>query len=133
MFFRKRTSGTESNAAGPAGERGRSPSGSVIGSNTRFRGEVRGGGPLSIRGDVRGSVGMVGRLIVEPGGHLEADGRLAEVIIAGSAGGALEISGTLTVLSTGTIEGRIQSARLRVEEGARIQGAIHPLRPQSTS
>ena len=133
MFFRKRASAAESNGAGPASDRGRGSTGSVIGSNTRFRGEVRGGGPLSIRGDVRGSVGMDGRLTVEPGGRLEADGRLAEVIIAGSAGGALEISGTLTVRSTGTIEGRIQSARLRVEEGARIQGAIHPLHPQSTS
>jgi cytoskeletal protein CcmA (bactofilin family) len=76
---------------------------------------------------------MGGRLTVEPGGHLEADGRLDEVIIAGTAGGALEISGTLTVRSTGAIEGRIQSARLRVEEGARIQGAIHPLRSQSSS
>jgi len=97
---------------------------SVIGRNTRFRGEIRGRGPLLLRGHVEGKVGIEDRLTVDRGARLDAETRTTVLVVAGSATGGLQIRDTLALLSTGTVEGRIQAHHLLVEEGGILNGTV---------
>lgn len=112
------SSSAPSRPAGPVSDR------SVIGRNTRFRGDIRGRGPLTVRGQVEGSVGIEDRLLVEHGASLDAESRAAEVIVAGRATGTLLARERLTVRPTGTVEGKIQTDRFRVEEGGLVTASV---------
>ena len=127
MFFRKRAKETGTPASGPSRLSARSdapPSPTLIGRNTRFRGEIRGRGPVVIRGQVQGTVGIDESLAVEPGGVLDAETRASDALIEGSVQGDLQVAGTLSVRSTGVVEGTIRARRLRVEEGAFLKGTV---------
>jgi len=130
MFFRKRPKDSlipgadASGSPRPSVMSGVAPAPSIIGRNTRFRGEVRGRGPLVIRGQVQGTVGIEDRITVEAGGVLDAETRAAEALIGGSVQGDLQVRGTLAVRATGILEGRIRARRLRVEAGAVLKGTV---------
>jgi cytoskeletal protein CcmA (bactofilin family) len=127
MFFRKRPKETGTHTPGPLRLSVRSdtpPCPTLIGRNTRFRGQIRGRGPVVIRGEVQGMVGIDESFTVEPGGVVDADIRASDVLIGGSVQGDLRAEGTLTVRSTGAVEGKIRARRLRVEEGALLNGAV---------
>jgi len=127
MFFRKRAKETGTPASGPLRLSVRSdtpPSPTLIGRNTRFRGQIRGKGPVVIRGQVQGTVGIDESLAVEPGGVLDAETWASDVVIGGSVQGDLRVAGTLAVRSTGAVEGKIRARRLRVEEGAFLKGTV---------
>ncbi len=137
MFFGKRSSSKASTPQSPhvvpSGGRsgGASQHQSVIGGNTRFRGRIRGNGPLIIRGQVEGRVDIEDQLIVAPAGRLEADARVGDMVLEGSASGDLLVRDSLALRSTGKAEGRIQAGRLRVERGGTIHGSVGGPRPES--
>ena len=127
MFFRKRPAvpPVSDPPSPPRLSAASTPStASVIGRNTRFRGEVRGRGPLIIRGQVEGNVGIEERLTVDVGGLLEAEVRANDVVVAGEARGNLLAAGTLVVRSTGVAEGKLNARGMRVEEGAILKGTL---------
>jgi len=97
---------------------------SVIGKNTRFRGEVHGGGLLVIRGQVEGTLHLEGRLSMEPGSSLRAEVHAPEMILAGEAEGEIRIRQILCVRSTGDLRGDVESGRILVEEGAVLRGTV---------
>lgn len=126
MFFRKQPKSPVV-AGGGGMARSASPAAtasSVIGRNTRFRGEVRGKGPLVVRGQIHGTIGIEDRLTITETGRLDAEVRVSEMTIAGEAGGNLRTRGTLRIRPTATVTGRIWAGRLRVEEGGILQGTI---------
>ena len=137
MFFGKRSntkaSTPESPHMVPSGGRsvGTSASQSVIGGNTRFRGRVRGNGPLLIRGQVEGHVDIGDQLTVAPAGRLDADARAGDILLEGSASGELLARNGLVLRPTGRVEGRIQAGRLRVERGGTIHGSVGRPRPEN--
>jgi len=130
MFFRKRPKDPLIPGADASGAsrlsvmNGVAPAPSIIGRNTRFRGEVRGRGPLVVRGQVQGMVGIEDRLTVEAGGVLDAETRAGEAMIGGSVQGDLQVRGTLAVRATGSVQGRIRARCLRVEAGAVLGGTV---------
>jgi cytoskeletal protein CcmA (bactofilin family) len=125
MFFRKqRKDPVIPGGGGMARSASPAAAPSVIGRNTRFRGEVRGRGPLVVRGQIHGTIGIEDRLIVTESGRLDAEVRVTEMTIAGEAGGSLRTRGTLLIRATATVTGRIWAGRLRVEEGGVLQGTI---------
>jgi len=125
MFFKRRTKSPPAfeplSASNPSPARSAT---SVLGKNTRFRGEVRGRGPLSVRGQVKGIVAIDERLSIENGGLLEAEAVAADMIVAGQARGTLRVRGVLVVRSTGQVEGTLRAARLRIEHGAIVRGTV---------
>jgi len=137
MFFGKRSSSKASTPQSPhvvpSGGRsaGGSPNQSVIGGNTRFRGRIRGHGPLIIRGQVEGRVDIEDHLTVAPAGRLDADARAGDILLEGSASGELLARDSLSLRPTGMAEGRIQAGRLRVERGATIHGSVGRPRPEN--
>ena len=123
MFFRRKA------AANPPvgrlfGGRVEEPPASVIGRNTRFRGEVHGGGLLVIRGQVEGTLHLEGQLSVEPGSLLRADVQAPEMVLAGDVEGEIRIRQILCVRSTGDLRGDVESGRILVEEGAVLHGTL---------
>jgi len=128
MFFRKKGPAVPRVSDSPSPPRlsvaATPSSASVIGRNTRFRGEVRGRGPLIIRGQVEGDVGIEERLTVDVGGLLDAVVRANDVVVAGEARGNLQAEGTLILRSTGVAEGRMSAGGMRVEEGAILKGTL---------
>lgn len=123
MFFRRKS------APNPQGTRlfgGRVEEvpDSVIGRNTRFRGEVHGGGHLVIRGQVEGTLQMDGRVSVESGSLLRANVQAPEMVLAGDAEGEIRILQILSVRSTGTLHGDVESGCILVEEGAVLRGTV---------
>jgi cytoskeletal protein CcmA (bactofilin family) len=123
MFFRKQPKGPVAPGGGMARSASQAAT-SVIGRNTRFRGEVTGKGPLVVRGQIHGTIGIEDRLTVTEGGRLDAEVRVSEMTIAGEAEGNLRTRGTLLIRPTATVTGRIWAGRLRVEEGGILQGTI---------
>ncbi len=137
MFFRKRPKEPfipETGSPGsprPSVMDGVAPVPSIIGRNTRFRGEVRGRGPLVIRGQVQGTVRIEDRLTVESGGVLEAETHASDALIGGSVQGNLQVRGTLAVRASGSLEGRLRARRMRVEEGAVLKGTVSRIESQA--
>ncbi len=125
MFFRKRESAA-ANASTTRlfGAKVEEAPASVIGKNTRFRGEVRGRGLLVIRGQVEGSLHMQDRVSLEPGSSLRADVYASEMVLAGDAEGRVRISEILFVRSSGVLQGEVESRRFLVEEGAVLRGTV---------
>jgi cytoskeletal protein CcmA (bactofilin family) len=125
MFFRKRMKASENASATRLfGARVEEAPASVIGRNTRFRGEVRGSGHLVIRGQVEGSLHLQGRVSVETGSSLRADVEAPEMVLAGDAEGQIRVHELLSVLSTGILQGDVESGLIRVEEGGVLRGTL---------
>jgi|GEM_PF-2006885 len=140
MFFRKKTSAAASSPATRlfGGKLDAAPA-SVIGRNTRFRGEVRGGGLLVIRGQVEGSLHFEGRVSLESGSSLRAEVQAPQMVLAGDAEGEIRIREILSVCASGTFEGHVESGLILVEEGAVLRGTVRrisevpPLPPEQST
>ena len=95
-------------------------------------------GGLLLQGSLRGSGRIAGRLVIWHTGQLQ--GRytvLGDVYVLGHLGGvseeadpstSLECQGTIFVASTGICTGTLHAARLRMYEGAVLQGPFKTLR-----
>ena len=132
MFFRRHSKLSALQETAPGSRSSTGPiSTSIIGRNTRFRGEVRGRGPLSIRGQVKGTVAIDQRLFVEQDGMLEADVLASEVVVAGHVLGDLRTPGTAFIRASGRVEGSLRASRLRVDLGAVLKGSVSRSEPAS--
>jgi Integral membrane protein CcmA involved in cell shape determination len=123
MFFRRKAAPKPQGARLFGGRVEEAPA-SVIGKNTRFRGEVHGSGPLVIRGQVEGTLQMDGRLSLESGSSLRADVHVPEMVLAGEAEGEIHVRELLSVRSTGALRGAVESGCILVEEGAVVRGTV---------
>jgi cytoskeletal protein CcmA (bactofilin family) len=127
MFFRKRSEASRTDAGAGRSLPGGSTNGgasSVIGGHTRFRGEISGGGALTIRGQVEGTIALRDPLSIEQGARIRANVMAPELILGGTAQGEMTIQRTLTLLSSGVLEGAVQAEKFRVEEGAVLNGSV---------
>jgi cytoskeletal protein CcmA (bactofilin family) len=130
MFFRRRTSLPAVERPGLlSGGRSEGPAGSVIGKNTRFRGEIHGDGALRIRGHVEGTLRVQGRVTIEAGSWVHAAIFAPEMILAGTAEGEFRVPQILCVQSSGRIHGDVTSGKLLVQEGAVLRGTLHRMNP----
>ncbi|HEV8376353.1 MAG TPA: polymer-forming cytoskeletal protein [Candidatus Polarisedimenticolia bacterium] len=96
----------------------------MIGSHTRFRGEITGGGSLTIRGQVEGAISLRDGVSVESGAHLRANVTAIDLTVRGVAQGEMTILGTLTLRSSAVVEGAVEMTRFRMEEGAVLNGSV---------
>jgi cytoskeletal protein CcmA (bactofilin family) len=128
MFFRKRVHASESTSTTRLfGARVVEAPASVIGKNTRFRGEVRGSGLLVVRGHVEGSLHLQGPLRVESGSSLRAEVDAPEMVLAGNMEGVIRVREILSVRSSATLQGEVESRLILVEEGAVLRGTMRRL------
>jgi cytoskeletal protein CcmA (bactofilin family) len=95
-------------------------------------------GGLLLQGSLRGSGRIAGRLVIWHTGQLQGRytvlgdvyvlGHLGGVADEADAGTSLECQGTIFVASSGICTGSLHAARLRMYEGAVLQGPFKTLR-----
>lgn len=98
---------------------------SIIGEGTKFRGDFELNGLLRIDGAFEGKIESEGKVLVGRHGSAVAPTiRARVVVIGGRVKGNVYASEMVTILSTGTIEGDIETPRLLAEEGVVINGQV---------
>lgn len=99
-----------------------------------IEGSIRGEGELEVAGRVRGALTLAGKLVVEPGGIVEADVEATDIEVAGLLAGSATAHNTVQVREGGRVEARIKAQRLMVDDGALFRGELmaqgaHPSEP----
>jgi cytoskeletal protein CcmA (bactofilin family) len=89
-----------------------------------IEGSIRGEGELEVAGRLRGALTLAGRLIVEPGGIVEADVEATDIEVAGLLAGSATAHNTVQVREGGRVEARIKAQRLMVDDGALFRGEL---------
>jgi cytoskeletal protein CcmA (bactofilin family) len=89
-----------------------------------IEGSIRGEGELEVAGRVRGALTLAGKLVVEPGGIVEADVEATDIEVAGLLAGSATAHNTVQVREGGRVEARIKAQRLMVDDGALFRGEL---------
>jgi cytoskeletal protein CcmA (bactofilin family) len=89
-----------------------------------IEGSIRGEGELEVAGRLRGALTIVGKLIVEQGGIVEADVEATDIEVAGLLAGSATAHNTVQVIAGGRVEARIKAPRLMVDDGALFRGEL---------
>lgn len=94
----------------------------VIGTQTRFRGTLKGRGQVLVCGTLRGGIDLAGPLLVAPGGMVEADVAVETARVGGRLKGTLRASSSLRVDPSGCLEGQIESPVIDLHAGSILRG-----------
>jgi cytoskeletal protein CcmA (bactofilin family) len=98
---------------------------SIIGEGTKFRGDFELNGLLRIDGAFEGTIESEGRVLVGRNGSAVAPFIHARaVVIGGKVKGNITASEMVTILSTGSVDGDIETPRLIAEEGVLLNGQV---------
>jgi cytoskeletal protein CcmA (bactofilin family) len=101
----------------------------VIGRETKFRGEISGTTDLLIDGEVAGVIRLTGaKLTVRAEGRVLATISAQDVVVAGHVEGEVRAAGRVELRDGATVLGDVCSARLSIEEGATLRGGVDPSR-----
>lgn len=98
---------------------------SHISSTTTIRGEVVSNGNMRIDGNVEGKISSSGHLTIGEMAVINGDIECATVDFRGSIVGNLYVNDVLCLKNTASVEGDINTRKLQVELGARINGSCH--------
>jgi len=96
----------------------------VIGGSIKIEGDLASEGNIVIEGHVIGSVKTQGHLTIGHQAKVEAEVNAGETIISGEVNGNIVVSGKTELTQSAKINGDINTQKLKVEEGAAINGKI---------
>jgi cytoskeletal protein CcmA (bactofilin family) len=106
----------------------------LLGLDSRFKGEVRFVGTLTLDGSISGTVtapeGSGAVLIVNAQAAVDGDITADSVLISGKITGNIKARERVEIFATGTLHGDIETADIMIEGGAEFQGRCHMLRPE---
>ncbi|MFQ5913731.1 MAG: polymer-forming cytoskeletal protein [Nitrospinota bacterium] len=101
------------------------PQRSLIGQGVHFEGRVTGKADLVIQGTMKGEIYLRGHQVsIEEGARVEADIRAESIFIQGTLKGKVAAMMLVTLNKTASFVGELKAARLRMEDGARLEGSI---------
>ncbi len=96
-----------------------------IGPTVVIKGDVSAQEDLTIAGRIEGTVSVNEHvLIVSPGAHVTARLEAGTIIVAGSVEGDLSAAERIELHETAEIQGSVTAPRLRMVDGAAVQGRI---------
>jgi cytoskeletal protein CcmA (bactofilin family) len=96
-----------------------------ISQGIRIKGEVTGSEDLFVDGLVDGKLNLTnGSLTIGPNGQVKADVTAREVIVRGKVEGRVSGRDRVALLSTGQVNGEVQTDRLVIEDGAMLRGKV---------
>lgn len=101
---------------------GSTPSETVIGPTVRVEGIFNSEDSMAIEGEVVGKIETTKDIRVGKTANIEADMNAANMTIAGTVRGSMNVAGKLTLLSTARVFGDVTTNVLSVESGAVLQG-----------
>ena len=101
----------------------------VIGRETRFRGEISGSTDLVIDGDVDGVIRLTGaKLTVRADGRVKATISAQDVVIAGQVEGEIRAIGRVELRDGSVVLGDVCAKSLSIEDGSTLRGGVDPTR-----
>ena len=89
-----------------------------------YVGELIAGGDVRIDGTVRGRVATPGKLVIGPGGRVDATVNAGEIVVAGELSGRVEATRRLHVLDGGRLYADAAAGMVVIEEGAECRGSV---------
>jgi cytoskeletal protein CcmA (bactofilin family) len=100
---------------------------SVIASNTRFVGTIRGQDTIRVAGNFEGEIASEGMLWVEKGGKINGPVKARWVIIEGEIDGDIEATEQIELRSEGRVNGDISAAKIAIAQGCFFDGKARTL------
>jgi cytoskeletal protein CcmA (bactofilin family) len=101
----------------------------VIGRETKFRGEISGSTDLLIDGEVDGIIRLTGaKLTVRSEGRVHASISAQDVVIAGQVEGEVRATGRVELRDGSVVLGDICATSLSIEDGSTLRGGVDPTR-----
>lgn len=94
----------------------------IIGRNTRFRGEISGTGNLRVDGEVEGELNLSGAVIIGEAGMVTGDVTARSLNISGTVHGNARTEEGLTIHSTGQLIGDVKVNAFLIEDGGIFKG-----------
>jgi cytoskeletal protein CcmA (bactofilin family) len=120
---------TERPVAKPAGEV--RTSGTVIGPDTRFSGEVTGDEDVVVHGRLEGKIDVGRKVFVGASGEHRGDIHARSIVVGGRVRGELRAEERAELLATASVQGNIHAPKVIIAEGAQIQGSVAMSTPTS--
>jgi cytoskeletal protein CcmA (bactofilin family) len=106
---------------------------STISAGLKIKGEITGTSDLTIDGETQGKVRLTnGRVTVGPSGRVIADIDAREIVVNGTVQGNLKASDSVRLGPSGHVEGSILTARIGIDDGARLRGNVEMIRAGET-
>jgi cytoskeletal protein CcmA (bactofilin family) len=93
----------------------------VIERNSKFSGQLKFTGAITIEGQVEGEL-IAERIVIHEGGVVNASVDGNTVIIAGTVKGDVKASGELEILASGVVDGSVTAPAITVRRGGRVEG-----------
>lgn len=90
----------------------------IIGSNTKFIGDIISDGDFRIDGTVEGTIKTSARIIIGKKGLIKGDVVCSNADIEGTVNGTLSVDQLLTLKQSANINGEVTMGKLSVEPGA---------------
>lgn len=96
----------------------------VLGPRDSLVGTLRVEGDVHIEGSVEGEVAATGEVNVHSTGTARARIEARDIVIAGAVDGSVVARDRVSIGESATLNGELQSSRLRVDEGATVNATI---------
>lgn len=97
---------------------------SIVGPGMVVVGDCETDGTLRVEGTVRGSISAGKAVVVGKEGVVDGDIRTEDAVVAGHVTGTLVAGSRLELQSTSRIDGDVRARRMRLEEGALLNGTV---------
>lgn len=102
----------------------------IIGRSMKIQGEFTGSDDLFIDGEIDGTIRLpAARVTVRAEGRVRATVIAQDVVVFGNIEGEVRASGRLELRAGAVVSGNVFAARLSMEEGAVLSGAVDPTLP----
>jgi cytoskeletal protein CcmA (bactofilin family) len=96
-----------------------------IGPSIRIKGDITAQEPLTIAGQVDGTIEVTGHaLTVTPDGRVHATVTAESVVVAGTVTGHLHAGSRIVVRETATVEGDLTAPAISLADGAQVHGRV---------
>lgn len=122
-------------AASPAvaPQRTRVDEASTISAGLKIKGEITGTSDLTVDGETQGKIRLTnGRVTIGASGRVTADIDAREIVVNGTVQGNLKASESVRLGPSGHVEGSILTARIGIDDGARLRGNVEMIRAGET-
>jgi cytoskeletal protein CcmA (bactofilin family) len=104
----------------------------VLGKNVTVIGEILSHEPLTIEGEVEGTIDATGHLLtIAPSGHVRADVKAKEIDVLGSLEGNIDQADVTHIRAGARFLGDIRAHRIVIEDGGFIRGKVDLSHPSS--
>ena len=93
----------------------------VIERNSKFSGQLKFSGAITIDGQVEGEL-VAERIVINEGGVVNASVDGSTVVIAGTVKGDIRAHDELEILPSGIVDGSVTAPAITVRRGGRVEG-----------